>query len=162
MDGESEAEQDVRESAAEDMAAEEMNRTWAGLSLLEEIQLAEMRAILAAPLVEKSISRKALAAELGISVYMLTSFLDGATLRIGKDWDNVAAWCSNKKTPHVSPYVVAIGVLCHWFPPKLVGQARRSMWAAVRRMYASKGVSIPPFASEEIDALFQPHAVEAP
>jgi len=134
-----------------------MHTTWAGLSFLEEINLAEMRAILSIPLDAKTTTRKALTAELGISPYMLASFLGGGNLR-EPDYNRVAAWCADKPTPQVSPYVVAVGLLCHWLRPRQVGPARRAVWASIRRMYASKGVSIPPFATAEVDVLFLPPA----
>jgi hypothetical protein len=150
-----------REEDQREAAIAKMHGTWAGLSLLEELNLAELRAILAVPLDAKTTTRKVLAAEVGISVYMLTSFLDGGNLR-EPDYNRVAAWCADKPTPQVSPYVVAVGLLCHWLRPRQVGPARRAVWATIRRMYASKGVSIPPFATAEVDVLFLPPARQTP
>ena len=116
-------------SADEEPAEAELAGTWAGIILLEEIRLAEMRILVSQPLAA-GVTRKALAAELGMSVTRLASFLDGANLG-RREYAEVAKWCEGKPTPHVSPYLVAIGVLCHWIPARFVKTARGLLWAHV-------------------------------
>jgi hypothetical protein len=141
-------------SADEQPVEAELARTWAGITLLEEIRLAEMRVLVSQSLAA-GVTRKALAVELGMSVSLLASFLDGANL--GRpEFAAVSKWCEGKPTPHVSPYLVAIGVLCHWFPAKFVKTARGLLWACVRRMAKAYQAEFPEFASQELDALYPP------
>jgi hypothetical protein len=131
----------------------ELNTTWAGITLLHELRLAQMRALLSEPLRAGTISREALAAEVGISPSWLDSFLDGAELR-EPAFTTVRKGCEGKPTPHVSPYLVAIGVLCHWFPARFVWSARAMLWTYVRRLADAHKARIPEFAAEQLDALY--------
>ena len=58
-----------------------MRRTWAGFTLLREIQLAEMRAIAREELGARRVGPTALAAALGLSSYRFKRFLNGAEIR---------------------------------------------------------------------------------
>jgi hypothetical protein len=143
-------------------AERELNQTWAGITLLHELHLAQMRAILSQPLSAGTMDRKALAAELGILPRRLENFLAGGELREPAR-SKVADWCEGKPTPHVSPYLVAIGVLCHWFPARLVHTARATLWDCVRRLADAYKVRIPKFATEQVDALYPlPRLIEHP
>jgi hypothetical protein len=141
-------------------AEAELAGTWAGVTFLEEIRLAEMRVLLDQALAA-GVTRTALAAELGVSVTRLATFLDGANLG-SRSFERVAQWCEGKPTPRVSPYVVAIGVLCHWFPVKFVKTARGLLWAYVRRMAEASKVDLPEFATKEVDALYPPDGQRVP
>jgi hypothetical protein len=121
---------------------------------LEEIHLEEMRAIVTQHLgpTPRPKQRRLFAMELGITEYRLRSFVDGGDLR-EKEWENVAKWCEDKADPRVSPYVVAVGLLTHWFAPKHIGGARRELWAFVESMYRRRGEKMPLLASENVSAL---------
>jgi hypothetical protein len=145
---------DKNMSADEQPVEAELARTWAGITLLEEIRLAEMRILVSMPLAA-GVTRKSLAAELGMSVSRLASFLDGANLG-RREFGEIAKWCEGKTTPHVSPYLVAIGVLGHWIPARFVKTARGLLWAYVRRIAEPYKVEFPEFAVNELDALYPP------
>ncbi|MFL5542027.1 MAG: hypothetical protein ACJ8J0_23775, partial [Longimicrobiaceae bacterium] len=61
--------------------------------------------------------------------------------------------CGDKPIPRVSPYAVAVGMLCEWFPPRLAYEARRALAIYVRRVYESKKIKIPRYAKMEINNL---------
>lgn len=63
----------------------------------------------------------------------------------------MARWCDGKATPQVSPYLVAVGVLCHWFPAGKVAKARVAVWAFVRELMEKEKIRVPPFVSVDVD-----------
>jgi hypothetical protein len=136
-------------------AEKELLRTWAGITLLREIQLAEMRAMAREELKTRRVGPTALAGALGLSSYRLERFLDGAELR-EHEFNSVAEWCGGKPRPHVSPYLVAIGVLCHWFPARIVRSTRATLWAFVRRLAEAHDAEISRSAMRELDTLYPP------
>lgn len=134
-------------------AETELDRTWAGQELLEEIRQAEMRAIIQQHIAEgRAPHRSRLAREIGLSIHRLRLFLNGSSLN-PHEWDAVATWCGDKPIPRVSPYEIAVGVLCEWFPPRLAYEARRELAIYVRRVYESKKIKIPRYARMDIDNL---------
>ena len=130
----------------------ELQRTWAGITLLQEVRMAELRAHVFAALASGTTTRKVLAAELGLSLYRLGCFVDGEALS-EREWERAAPWSEGKADPHVSPYLVAVGVLCRWFSPRMVDGARRELSAHVRRMYARRNIHLPEFVTEQLDEL---------
>jgi hypothetical protein len=76
-----------------------------------------------------------------------------ATSLLGEEWDRVSSWCDGKATPQVSPYLVAVGVLCHWFPPRTVAKARGAVWAFVSDLMREERVKVPPFVTVDVDPL---------
>src|ERR1044071_1079239 len=82
-------------------AREEMTGQWPGQFLLDELQLAEMRAILWAHL-EGGTTQAAVAREIGMSPHKLGDFLRGVVLHHGENWDRVAHWCAGRPHPRVA------------------------------------------------------------
>ena len=132
----------------------ELDRTWAGQELLEEIRQEEMRATIKQWIIDGNAPPRAqLVREIGLSAHRLRLFLEGTALH-PHEWDKVAQWCEDKPHPRVSPYSVAIGVLCEWFPPRLAYEARRALALYVRRVYENRKIKIPRYARMEIDNLY--------
>jgi hypothetical protein len=123
---------------------EGLRSTFAGMILLEEVHLEEMRAILEAALKEGR-TRKELAAELGLSTYKLRSYLAGAGLS-ESEWDRLAQWCADKPNPSVSPYKVAVLTLCHLFPANAIPGVRADLLAAFNRIVEERRVRLPAYA----------------
>lgn len=114
--------------------AAELRTTWAGSVLIDEIQLTEMRAILSEGLAG-GLTRKELAAQIGLTPYGLRRFLNGGD-PCDSDWDAIGDWCDGRESPMVSPYLVALSCLCHWFPAIKVAMARGQVWVTGGRRHA--------------------------
>jgi|GEM_PF-3319257 len=139
----------------------ELEQRWTGQDFLEEIRQEEMRAIIRQHMAAENVPhRQRMAREIGLSVHRLRLFLDGAPLH-PHEWDRVALWCADKPEPNprVSPYAVAVGVLCEWFPARLAHEARRELALYVRRIYESKKIEMPDRARMELESLIQPPAL---
>jgi hypothetical protein len=94
-------------------AESELRTSWAGYFLLDEVHLAELRAIVSAHLGEEGSSLRNLSKQLHMSPGRLRSFLSGSHLR-ERVWEKIAEWCAGKPSPDVGPETVAVGLLARW------------------------------------------------
>lgn len=123
-------------------AREEMTGQWPGQFLLDELQLAEMRAIIWAHL-EGGTTQAAVAREIGMSPHKLGDFLRGVVLHHGEIWDKVVNWCEGRPRPRVSAELVALGVLAAWSPNLHVRKVRADIASAVLRAYDRRRIRLP-------------------
>src|SRR5215207_5563976 len=79
-------------SESERDAREQLSGCWAGELILDELHLAEMRAILRAYLASSRASLTALAAETGLTRRRLRTFLAGGDVT-ANDWERIGNWC---------------------------------------------------------------------
>jgi hypothetical protein len=130
----------------------ELRERWAGHVLLDELHLAEMRAIIRAHSVLTGTPRSKIASELEMSPLRLRGFLAGADLT-DEDWEAVSRWCEGKPTPLVAPEMVALGVLARWAHRRHVREVRAAIARATRTAYARTGRRLPSRTAEALDVL---------
>jgi lambda repressor-like predicted transcriptional regulator len=123
-------------------AERELRKSWAGHCLLDEVHLAELRAIVLAHLGEEGSSLTSLAKQLHMSPGRLRSFLSGSPLR-ERTWEKIAEWCAAKPSPDVEPETVAVGLLARWSTVRTAQAIRQQIAHAVLVAYAGHGISIP-------------------
>ena len=132
-------------------AREEMTGEWPGQFLLDELHLAEMRAIIRAHL-DGGSTLAAVAKEMGISPHTLGDFVRGVVLH-GENRDKVANWCEAGPRPRVSAELVAVGVLAAWSPKLHMRQVRADIAKAVLLAYRTRRIRLP---HDVLDALSTP------
>lgn len=130
----------------------DLRERWAGHILLDELHLAEMRAIIRAHAVLTGTPRADIAAELQMSPLRLRGFLSGTDLG-NEEWEAVSRWCDRKPTPLVAPETVALGVLARWAHRKHVSEVRAAIARATRTAYARAGRRLPSWTAEALDVL---------
>lgn len=130
----------------------ELRERWAGHILLDELHLAEMRAIIRAHSVLTGTPRSEIATELEMSTRRLRGFLAGADLT-DADWETISRWCEGKPTPLVAPETVAVGVLARWAHRRHVREVRAAIARATRPAYVRTGRRLPSWAAEALDVL---------
>lgn len=126
-----------------------------GWALLEALEQAEQRAIVRKEMAEHGISVNRMANILGISRRNLVAFLDGFELA-DRARTRVGEWCHGRSLPYVHAELVAVGLLCVWFPARHVREAQAELWSVVREMYRARGIKLPGFLTDELDPLLVP------
>ncbi|HYH78414.1 MAG TPA: hypothetical protein VEX86_01410 [Longimicrobium sp.] len=132
-------------------AREEMHGRWPGLLLLDEIHLAEMRAIVWAH-INNGATQKAVAAEIGLTPRKLHQFLVGVIIH-GDEWNRVADWCNGKPRPRIKVETVAVGALAAWAPNSRARAVRAAIAAAVCQAYESHGITVPPDVADALSVV---------
>jgi lambda repressor-like predicted transcriptional regulator len=133
-------------------AERELRKSWAGHCLLDEVHLAELRAIVSAHLGEDGSSLTSLAKQLHMSPGRLRSFLSGSHLR-ERAWEKIAEWCAAKPSPDVEPETVAVGLLARWSTVRTAQTIRQQIAHAVLAAHAGHGISIPARERAALEAL---------
>lgn len=143
----------VREKPARQLLA--AHRGHVGVVLLDALQQAERRAIIKEHMAATGVTFHGMAKTLGIARRTLVAFMDGAEL-YDRAYRQVAEWCAGSDAPKVRAELVAIALLCTWFPARHVKGAREEMWQFVKQMYAARNTLIPGFVSDDVDAWLPP------
>jgi hypothetical protein len=130
----------------------ELRESWAGHCLLDELHLAELRAIIAAHRVEEGSSLTGVAMQLHMSRGRVRSFLWGSYLH-DREWEKIAEWCAGKPSPDVEPETPAVGLLARWATVRAAKPIRQRIARAVIAAYAEHGIQLPARERAALEAL---------
>lgn len=127
-------------------------RRTAGWFLHGALETEERRELVRQHMAATGVTFHGMARTLGIARRTLVAFMEGGELS-DRARARVNDWCEGKQLPLVRPEMVAVAVLCTWFPLRHMKAARTELWGFVKEMYASRNERIPGFVTDGMDPL---------